>query len=273
MKRRTHDNALDDLIIENQDLIDIAIGKYSMEFPTDHEIEQIVSTLAQYVPAIRSGYGISKIFALYRVVMSDMVFTKKTYWLVCALIFTIGYFINSSGDSNPLVISMMLAPIPFVLGLIKLQGGRDAGTIELELACKLSAQTLMLTKITMIGLFSVLMNSLLSIAFYESTPGINIWQLTFFWLTPLTLISSMALLISMVSRSRYNVALLTVLWLLAALVVQLDPRLVDYLTSINMTAYAIMVTIGSVVVAYEIKQFAKHYHLTIERFDFNAVNN
>lgn len=271
MNRKTPDSDYS-TSAQDEDFITAALNKYTIQLPADHKINETISTLAQYVPANESSRNLTKVLDIFKVVASDTVFISKGYWVSCALLFVIAYFLNASTGTDPMVMSMLLAPVPFVLGLLRVQQNRQAGTAELELSCKIPAHALVLAKISVIGAFSIVMNSALSIAFYQADPGMDIWQLTFFWLTPFTLVSTLALWVSMLSRNQLNVVYLAAIWLMAGVFAQSEPWFIKYLISLNTATYAAAVIIGMLALAYQLSRLAANYHSTIERFDLNEIN-
>jgi len=215
--------------------------RYNIPAIPHKQIEGTVESLRQYVPKKQRLWErqAERLADVLNTARQDAPFFSWGYWLAGIVFFTLGYWIIAAADSNAYAIMLLMAPTPFILGLLELFKGRDAGMTEMEISCKLSLREVILARVVVIGAYSILLNTLLSVSIYHSQPGVYLWQLTLFWLTPFTLISAIALYIVQKVRSGYAVTFFLATWATAVFIMQTTGFAI-ILQTVNALAYLLI---------------------------------
>lgn len=239
------------------------------------QIEGTVESLRQYVPKKQRLWErqAERLADVLNTARQDAPFFSWGYWLAGIIFFTLGYWIIAAADSNIYAIMILMAPTPFILGLLELFKGRDAGMAEMEISCKLSIREVILARVVVIGAYSVLLNTLLSVFIYYSQPGAYLWQLTLFWLTPFTLISAIALCVAQKVKSGYAVAFFLATWTTAVFIIQIT-GLAIILQTVSTLAYLFITFFSAIVLICETRKMTnKYFLLTTERWSNCGFNS
>ncbi|MDD2360915.1 MAG: hypothetical protein PHE66_10820 [Syntrophaceticus schinkii] len=229
-------------LIELQELF----KEYSVPLPSEGMIEATINDLRQYVPEKKNTFELlcERIHHLVHHAASDLTFMNKGYWISSLVIFILGYLITVTVGHNPCNTILLLSPIPFIIGILEICRGREEKVLELELACKVSPQEMMLSRLVVIGLYSIVLNSALACAFSAVEPGMLIWRITLLWLTPLTVIGSLTLWLAGRIRGGYVVTAMLSLWVVLALAVLSMPGVTDQLINIHIGTYLVLLFLG-----------------------------
>ncbi|MCL5981025.1 MAG: hypothetical protein M1571_00610 [Firmicutes bacterium] len=240
---------------------------YNISAVPHQQIERTVESLRQYVPKKQSLWNrqAERLADVLSTARQDAPFFSWGYWLAGIVLFSVGYWIITAADSHVYAIMLLIAPIPFILGLLELFKGRDTGMTEMEMSCKLSLREVILARVVVIGAYGVLLNTLLSVFIYYSQPGAYLWQLTLIWLTPFTFISAIALYIAQKVKSGYAVAFFLVTWTAAIILVQMAGFMV-FLQTVNTWAHLLITFFSVIVLIYETCKMTDKYLLTTERW-------
>jgi len=236
--------------------------------PVPHkQLERTVESLRQYVPKKQSLWNrqAERLADVLTTARHDAPFFSWGYWLACLAFFAMGYWVIAIAKDNAYATVLLMAPIPFILGLLELFKGRDAGMTEMEMSCKLSIRELILARMVVIGAYSILLNTLLSVFIYYSQPGAYFWQLTLIWLTPFTFISAIALYIAQKVRSGYAVAFFLATWTAAVFIMQTTGYAI-YLQTVNTLAYLLIIFFSTIVLIYETRKMTDKFLSTTERW-------
>ena len=256
------------------DQLEKQLAYYNIPPVLPQQIERIVEGLRQYVPK-KQGLWERKAERLAEILSTarqDIPFFSWGYWLTCLVFFAIGCWIIAALDGNEHAIMLLMAPIPFVLGLLELFKGRDSGMAEMEMSCKFSIREVILSRVVVIGAYSILLNTLLSVIVFYLQPGGFFGRLTLFWLTPFTSISAIALYIVKKARSGYAVAFFLATWAAAVLIMQITGFAV-ILHTVNTTAYLLITGFSTVILICETRKMQdKYFLLTTERWSHYGFN-
>lgn len=242
------------------------LAQYSIPPVLPQQIDRIVEDLRQYVPKKQGLWHkkAERLAGLLRTARQDMPFINRGYWLACLAIFGIGCWMTAAAQVSEHTIMLLLAPIPFILGLLELFKGRDFGMAEMEMTCKYSIREVILARVVVIGAYSILLNTLLSVFIFYLRPGSFLGQLTLFWLTPFTSISAIALYAVQKVRSRYAVAFLLAVWAAAVPIIQMTGYAV-ILQTFNTTAYLLITFVSAISLICEARKATDKYFLTNHR--------
>lgn len=248
------DTAVEDLIRYMQN--------YTIELPGEEEIDATIEVLRQYVPIKNERF--KKFCHIIRMAEGEITFISKIYWIFCTAIFLIGYFISMS-QIDPYITIMALAPLPSILGIVEVFKARDSGVLEIELSCKISAIEIMLSRILVIGIYSIFMNTVLSVVLYMFRSNIDLWKLSVLWLTPLTLVSGVSLWIAMKIKGDYAVAAIVSTWSMVIIYMCIDKEFVNTIMQLDTVAYMVILSISTLLLVLQLKALRRRYNNIFER--------
>ncbi len=265
----------DDMNEQDFAALEKVMSEYGVPFPPVHKIDFTVDTLRQYVPSKRQSHQkyFDRLGMLLDRAISEVNFISKIYWLASFVLFVTGYIVAVKAYWNfygPIVI---LAPMPFVLGMLEVFKGREKGVLEIELTCKISAREIMLSRLVLIGLYNILLNTLFSTALSILIPEIVLWKILLLWITPFTGVSAVALWLAMKVRGGYAVTLLISGWVVAALTVISSPLFIELFEQVNILGYVIINGLGVVLLLLQVQKILHHHYPYFERSVSIEVNH
>ncbi|MBZ9686911.1 hypothetical protein G9F72_011300 [Clostridium estertheticum] len=242
---------------------------YTIELPSEEEIDVTIEVLRQYVPI--KNERLTKFCQLIGMAAGEIAFISKIYWTFCTVLFLVGYFV-SINQINPYITIMALAPLPSILGIVEVFKGRDSGVLEIELSCKISAIEIMLSRILVIGIYSIFMNTALSALLYMFRSNIDLWKLSVLWLTPFTLVSGVSLWIAMKIKGDYAVGAIVSVWSMVILYTYMNKELVNSIMQLNTAIYMIILSISILMLALQLKALINRYNNIFERGNQIEIN-
>ncbi len=249
---------------------------YVVKMPSESEINNTIDNLRGLVPRKKRR---TKILDLLKIASREIGFMSSTYWLISFTLFILGaYSIWMNGGSiinsrNPYISAVLLAPIPFILGIIEIFRGREDGVIELELSCKISIGELMFSRLVIICIYNILLNTMLSIVLVYFNSGILLLRITLMWLAPFTVISGIGLIFVSKMRGSYVAGIFTGLWMVLIMAVLTQKKIMDRLIGINITVYAVLTIIGIILMIIQIKSYSQRGSSFFERSVLDEVKN
>lgn len=235
---------------------------YTIELPGEEEIDATIEVLRQYVPIKNERF--KKFCNIIRMAAGEITFISKIYWVFCTAIFIIGYFICIN-QIDPYITIMALAPLPSILGIVEVFKGRDSGVLEIELSCKISAIEIILSRILVIGIYSIFMNTALSVVLCMFRSNIDLWKLSVLWLTPLTLGSGVSLWIAMKIKGDYAVAAIVSIWSMVIIYMCIDKEFVNIIMQLDNVAYMVILSISTLMLVLQLKALRSKYNNIFER--------
>lgn len=237
------------------------LNQYLVKYPDEQEIDLTIDTLRQYVPHKQKNTMLEKdkLLTLIKRSATEITLISKTYWIVSAILFIFGYFITDSATYDPVLILVIIAPIPFMFGLVEVFKGRERGLLEMEMACKFSAYEIMLTRLFVIGIYNLTLNTILTISFVSLIDTVSMWQVILIWLTPLTFFVSISLWVSMKFRGPVFITILVSLWVIFSFLFLLKPSWLDGLIHANFVLYLLFIGTGTLLLFLQMKQLIKKY--------------
>lgn len=241
------------------------LERYITPVPPQDEINMTIENLRQFVPQKKANIKYKKLYELFKRATEEISFMSSTYWLVSLGIFIIGLYIIWSHKGyfnegyNTYTVSILLAPIPFIFGIMEVFRGREEGVIELELSCKISISEIILSRLIIICIYNILLNTLLSIILVYFNSTIIFWKITFMWLTPFTLVSSLGLFCASKIRGSYIVTIFTSVWLIMIISIVSLEKLMDRIMGFNILAYVVLSLIGIILIGLQIKEYGQRY--------------
>lgn len=237
------------------------LHQYLVKYPDEQKIAVTIDTLRQYVPHKQKNTVQMKeqLFTLIKRSATEITLISKTYWIVSAVLFILGYFITNSKTYDPVLTLVIIAPIPFMFGLVEVFKGRERGLLEMEMACKFSAHEIMLARLLLIGVYNIALNTILTISFVSLIDTVSMWQIILVWLTPLTLFASISLWLSMRFRGTVFLTMIVSLWVVFSFIFLSKPSWLDVLIQTNFALYLLFMGVGTLLFVLQMKQLIKKY--------------
>lgn len=266
----------------NEDDLTKLVGNldcYVVETPSEFEINNTIEKLREFVPVKKVGIKRNGIFELLEKASNEIGFMSSTYWLVSTMLFILGtYSICMNGGSittirNPYISAVLLAPIPFIFGIIEIFKGREEGVIELELSCKTSIGDIMFSRVIIICIYNILLNTVLSIGLVHFNNGILFWRITLMWLAPFTVVSGIGLILVNKMRGSYVAVIFTGVWIVFVMTMLTQKRIMDRIIGINLIVYIVLAIIGSILMIIQIKEYSQRGSSFFERSVLDEVKN
>ncbi len=239
----------DDMDQQDVDNMRQAMEQYTIEYPSDMQINMTVDTLRQYVPQRKRKaiVFVTKAMFLLNNAMQEVTFIRKTFWILSSVLFAIGYMLTLSQQMNPYIMTLILAPVPIILGIIEIFRSREDGMLEIEQSCKISAGQIMFSRMTVIGMYNIVLNTLFSFAVVPSIDSASLMKMMMCWMTPFTLVSGLSLLIAMKIRESNTASIFISCWIPISLLLLKSPEIFDLLLHINIFVWITVILSGVLV--------------------------
>lgn len=216
------DDKFEDLLEEDLKEIDNFLDSYIAPQVDEQKIEATIDVLRKYMPLIERKQKVNletNIKSSVELIKLNLFFFNKLYWILSLLLILLGILITVKFELNIYETVILIEPVPILLGIFELVKGRDENVWELELSYKYSLREIILSKIIIIGVFSILISLIMSILLLSTYSSINILRMIVLWLIPIFLTSSVSLIIVSIYRSINSVALCLSIWILSIVLV------------------------------------------------------
>lgn len=246
----------EDMTEEELDNLWSMMDSYTVELPCEEEIDKTINELRQYVPDKKKEYSfIDRFYYLLQKGLLEISFINKFFWMISSLLFAMGIiWMYFNQDMNPYLLTMVLSPLPFTFGLVEIFKSRDRGMMEIEMSCKISYGEILLSKLTIIGFYNIILNTIFTVLLY-SISDFDFLRLTIMWFTPFTFISGISLWLAMKIKSSYTMTIIMSVWISLIGMTLNTPLLLDRLLVVNITAYIGISILGISISLIQIKLF------------------
>lgn len=243
------------------DELEKELNQYLVKYPDEQKINITIDALRQYVPQKQKNTVRLKerLFLLVKRSTTEITLISKTYWSVSAILFLLGYLMTNSIAYDPLVTLIIIAPIPFVIGLVEVFKGRERGLLEMEMACKFSVHEIMLSRLFLIVIYNLTLNTILTISFASLFDTVSMMQIILAWLTPLTLFAAISLWLSMKFRGPVFITLIGSIWLIMGVLFISRPVWLDVLINMNFIFHLLFMGVGIFLFSLQIRYLIKRY--------------
>lgn len=165
------------------------LNQYSIEYPDEKKITQTIELLRPYVPQ-KKGLFFYPFQQLARMAIRELSYVHPLFWCANIVLFLSGCGLLLMAGSDPYLIALSMAPVPFILGIIEIFKSFQQNMHELEMTTEHSLQEIILAKLIVVGMFNLLLNLLITLTFPMLLPAVFIWKLILYWLTPFTVIAA-----------------------------------------------------------------------------------
>jgi hypothetical protein len=258
----------------------ITMEKYAVKLPSNEEITLTIDKLKEFVPAKESKIPASpRIFEILSRAFNEISFMSNNYWIASSGLFLAGFFVillNGGfilNGNNPYKLAILLSPIPFVLGILEVFKGREEGMLELELSFKTSISEILMSRLVIVSIYNILLNSVLSGILIFFDKGIVFWRITLMWLTPFTLISALSLLIVLKIRGSYVVTIFTAAWMILIMSVLSQEKIMSKIMAIDLAVYVVSTMVGVVLLCIQIIRLRNRHGGFFEGSVLNEIKN
>jgi len=221
-------------------MLESVLQQYRVELPEEQRINTTIDVLRQYVPDISENPREVSMMSywrrwinLWKIAAADIGMFSKLYWISCLILFGAGVWMGVTVQQMPAIVVILFSPLPFVIGLIEVFKGREQGVLEMELACKVSAQELMLSRLLFIVMNSLILNTCLSGLMFLVRGDISFWGLTWTWFTPFIIVTSSSLWLAMRIRCTVSSMVTISIWMAVGMILLTRPDMLTRMMDLH----------------------------------------
>ncbi|MBM7660268.1 putative membrane protein [Bacillus mesophilus] len=210
------DEDLDNDLKELMDNLEFKLDDYDVEYPSESEMMMTIESLRPYMPAKVNRWEVfaARSTSITKHALTEVYYMSPFFWIANVLFMMIAISAVILTKVNPATVIFLLAPIPTLTGLIEVIKSRNAGMAELEMSFKFNLQEVILSRMVAIGAFNLLINNMLTLIISQwNHYDILAWELMLYWVTPFTVITSIALALVTRFRQMYTVTIGIVIWM------------------------------------------------------------
>lgn len=220
---------------------------------TESALEELLGALRPLVPASLDEFRFASAGGVHRSFWCDAKHTVQrvplTYWVTSGVSYMAALFFAAAGGIHAYSALFLVGPIPALLGVREVFRGREQGMAELELTCTRSGTQVLFSKMSLLALFSLGMNTVLSLLASELF-GLEMWRAIACGLAPWAALSGTGLWIATRTRSGPVIVALLVSWLGGGGALIATSWLGKWLLSLSPLAYAGLALIGLALVCF-----------------------
>lgn len=165
--------------------------------------QHLIRILRQETVFTRTDRSIlNKAKYVWLVLKSQARVVKSEIWLASLLIFAVGLFVTLfAGNSLLTMPFVLIAPVVAAIGVAFIYGTEAGPALEIVLSTPVSPHVILLSRLTLIYCFNLLMGLAASAVLVAVLPGLSFWPLVTLWLAPMTFLSALSLLSSVLSNN------------------------------------------------------------------------
>jgi hypothetical protein len=167
------------------------------------------SAISHLLSDLRNSWPLLLIHSQLRVVRAEI-------WTASALVMALGAVVTlaltqpGTGGTLPFV---LVAPFVAALGVSFLYGPAVDPALEIELTTPVSPRLVLLARLALVFGFDLILSLVASAALAVVRPDISLWSLVSAWLAPMTFLSALAFLLSVITLDTlHGVAVSLLLW-------------------------------------------------------------
>ena len=239
---------------EMEEFIDV-FNDYSVEYPTQNEIDQCIENLRVYVPKKKSLLQVfEKLLSRGQIEIS---YINKLYWIISILVFLITFKLATDMSINPYKFITLISPIPLLLGFIEIFKGKENNMLELELSFKISGKEIIISRIIIIGIFNIILNTAMSVLFFKTGLDIELLKINIFWIVPFVWVNLIAFTIAKNFRGGYVSLGVISFWILLVSILFKSKYFIERIMYINTGVYIAMAIAGIYLYYRILKKYMK----------------
>ena len=177
--------------------------------PSPQETAKLIARLEAELPArnLRSAWSILLLRSQLRVVRSEI-------WTASALVMTLGLavMLAAYSASNAWLL-VLVAPIVTAIGVAFIYGPEVDPALEIELATPVSPRLVLLARLALVFGFNLILGLTASMILSLVSAQVAFWPLVSTWLAPMTFLSALAFLLTVLTTNALTAAILCfLLW-------------------------------------------------------------
>jgi len=173
------------------------------------------------------------------------------------LVFLITFKLAINMSINPYKVIMSISPIPLLLGLIEVFKGKENNMLELELSFKISGKEIIISRIIIIGIFNIILNTVMSLLFFKSGIDVELLKINILWIVPFVWINLITFIIAKNIRGYYVSLGAISFWILLVSILFKNEYFIQKIMYINMAVYMTMVVVGIYLYYMALKKYMK----------------
>ena len=237
--------------------MDDFFSKYEFKYPGSEEINRTVETVRFHM-RMKAGHkrgSWERMKRLLRLTASEFIFISPTFWIVSAALYLAGFImIGLEHDILPEFALFVLSPMPFILGLVEVFRCRDERMLELEMSCTYNAPSIMLSKLCIVGMYSILLNAICSMGLAGAAEQVHLMDITLLWMTPFTVLSGLSLAVAIRLRGSAAVVCMMSIWLGFCMIIILNPSLMRSILTMHAASCLLLIAMGVIMTATQISR-------------------
>lgn len=218
--------------------------KYEVKYPDPDQIHATVE-VARFHLISRSApktHWMHRPARLLRLSLAELSVMSPFFWIASIILYLIGVLSIWQGvQIKPEFALFLLSPTPFILGLIEVFRNRDERVLELEASCLYNAASILLSKLVIVGVYSILLNSLSSFIFIRLADHSQWWDLTMLWFAPFTFISALSLSAAIYIKGNLVALCSLTVWLASCLFILMNPSIMRSLFALHHAFNALII--------------------------------
>ena len=231
------------------------LDEYTVDFPPEHVIQTAIENSLPYVPTYgwQNFEHVARLKQWLHSLSLQVGYLEKWFWILSLLLFVGGYAYTVLASINPYKTVLVLAPLPFVLGVLEMLRSVDSGMVEMELTSKFSFPQIVMARFVLIGSFNIVLNTVISLGL-SWTVGTDLWKVVLFWFVPFTWVSSGMLFLASRFRGIRLVPIAISIWGIAIVGVLSNPKSLPYLLSMNNVLFVLFGMVGVALLRLQARQ-------------------
>lgn len=252
-------NKEDETLLDRKELEQL--DHYLVKYPDEQMIRATIDTLRPYVPqkSEASPSKVTRFLEIFKRMKIEVRFIHPIFWIMSIALFVLGYLVTSQLDYNPTLVLIILAPLPFIFGLIEVFRGRDANLIEMELACKFSAFEVILTRLLIVSLFNFGLVLVLALTLATANQQVNLFEMLVVWFGPFTFFIAIALFLSIKFRGVLFVPIFLSIWIIFSLSIVSENVWQERLLTFNVPFHLMLIAVGSSLAIIQMRSLFKQF--------------
>ncbi len=187
------------------------LADWSAPVPSARDTAALLQTLSASLPHRRPP-ALIKMGWLLR---AQMRVVQQEIWLASTLVMTLGVVITlaSANQTTEMLPLVLVAPLVAALGIVFLYGPAADPSLEIELATPISPRLIVLMRLLLVFAFDLGLGLTGSVILVMVHSEWSLWPLIALWLAPMTCLTALAFLLSVLSIDvLISASLCLVLW-------------------------------------------------------------
>ncbi|ADU29481.1 hypothetical protein [Evansella cellulosilytica] len=241
--------------------LEAELDHYLVKYPDDSMLDETIDTLRQYVPIKqkKSIYYRDRFMTLIKRAKLEAFYIHPMYWTISVFLFVIGYVFTTYSAHNPLLTLIILAPLPFIFGLVEVFRGRESGVLEMEMACKFSVYEIILSRLLLIGVFNLTLTVLLTLSLAPYIQTASLFEVVVIWFAPFTIFVSLALWLSMRFRGAVFVMAFLSMWGIFSLVLASNSMWAERILTVHLPFHLLFTGVGLCLFMLQVRKLFNKY--------------